>query len=197
MDSELVLKVEALSKKNNQKQLFRNLSLDLKTKEWLGICGPKGSGKTSLVHMISGLDPHYDGTIQRLTKKKKIGIVFEKPTFYKDQTGLCNLKIFSKVSGVRSKKELKAVIKACGLEDVIHKSLDTYDEEDLQRLNLGQALLGHPEIMLLDEPFKDHCQSGSSDFIRLLDQTCKEKSVVVFSQNERALKALCHRMIKI
>ena len=114
-----------------------------------------------------------------------------------DQTGSFNLKVFSVVSGLACKRERKSVVESCGLETIIHKNLQCYEEDDLHRLNFAQALLGNPEIILVDDIFKGKSDQFVHDFMKLISDTCKDKSLLIFSTNERILRDLCHDVIYI
>lgn len=137
--------------------ILHKLNLTIKAGTLTGLIGPSGSGKTTLMRSIVGVQ-EYDGALTVLGKpagdrslRPKIGYVTQNPAVYTDLTVAQNLAYFSSIAGV-SKHEVKSVIKKVGLDAHAHQLVGSLSGGQRARVSLAVALLGDPEILILDEP---------------------------------------------
>lgn len=127
-----------------------------------GLLGPNGSGKTTLLMLFSTLSLPSGGTMhfgdlpprKASSARGAIGLVSHAPLTYGDLTALENITFFAKLYGVKSPaKVAEALLARFDLEDALHRPARTFSRGMLQRLGLARALVGDPQLVLLDEPF--------------------------------------------
>jgi ABC-2 type transport system ATP-binding protein len=126
----------------------------------LGLLGPNGAGKTTTMRMIMGLIRPTDGAVyvfgDRVTSGaptlSRIGSFVEGPGFLPHLSGQANLDLYWRASGRRGDPNLEQVLEIAGLGDAIHRKVRTYSQGMRQRLGIAQAMLGTPDILMLDEP---------------------------------------------
>jgi ABC-2 type transport system ATP-binding protein len=135
--------------------------------EVCGLLGPNGAGKTTTVRMLLGLVGPTGGTAHIFGEEvhpghpvlERVGALVERPAFVPHLSGLENLRLWWR-SGPRGPSgrpswpppDLTSALAFAGLADAVHRRVRTYSQGMRQRLALAQALLGRPELLLLDEP---------------------------------------------
>jgi ABC-2 type transport system ATP-binding protein len=143
------------------KPALDDVSFSVKKGEIFGLLGHNGAGKSTALGIMLGLVHPNAGevtvdklSVQRDREKalRKVGAIFEAPSFYEYLSGWRNLKVLTALSGGVSKARMKEVVDWVGLSDRIHSKIGTYSHGMRQRLALAQALLPQPEVLLLDEP---------------------------------------------
>lgn len=117
-----------------------------------------GKGKTSLMKLLLGLTSPDAGQIQLFGSRdlhvgrQKIGSLIEAPALFKNETALENMKRFSLLSGCDSGKDIRRILQMVGLGDTGNKKAGSFSLGMRQRLGIAIALLGDPELLILDEP---------------------------------------------
>ncbi len=146
------------------KQIIHKISFDVKPGEIVGFLGPNGAGKTTTMKMIAGASTATSGIVEvsgfdmsteHHEASKQIGYLPEHPPLYDVLEVSGYLKFIAnakKIPRQTIKKELDRVINACQLEQVSKTEIYKLSKGYRQRLGLAQALLGDPEVLLLDEP---------------------------------------------
>lgn len=138
-----------------------DLTLHVPRGEIYGLLGHNGAGKSTAIGMILGQVWPSDGAIQvcgfdiasqRPKALHKVGAIFETPAFYEYLSGWRNLEIFSSYTSSTSAARLQEVIAWVGLSGRENAKVATYSHGMRARLALAQALLPHPELLILDEP---------------------------------------------
>jgi len=156
-----MLKIQNLKKRFGKKDALKGVSFEVKRGEIHGLLGHNGAGKSTSLGIILGMISADDGevaiggiSVQKDPRKalRKVGAIFESPSFYDYMSGWENLKILVGLSGPFDRKAAKEVVERVGLMDRIHSKVGAYSHGMRQRLALAQALLPEPEILLLDEP---------------------------------------------
>lgn len=158
------ISLEAVSKRYGPKTIVHDLSFHVDKGEIVGFLGPNGAGKTTTMRMIAGVSTAtsgrvsvagYDMATQNQDAAEKIGYLPEHPPLYDTLEIGQYLRFIAKVKGVpRSQinSEIERVSVACRLEDVRRREIYKLSKGYRQRVGLAQALLGKPEVLLLDEP---------------------------------------------
>lgn len=169
-----VLEVIGLKKKIGLKTIVEDITFDMHEGEIIGLLGPNGSGKTTIMRMLVGLTKITKGDIFCFEKSlglgdtamlSEIGSMIESPEFYNYMTGYANLKQLARLSTKKiTKQKIKEVLEFVGLEKVARKKVKTYSLGMRQRLGLAQALLIDPKILILDEPVNGLDPQGVQDF---------------------------------
>ncbi len=158
------ISLEAVSKQYGPKTIVHDLSFQVAKGEIVGFLGPNGAGKTTTMRMIAGVSTAttgrvsvagYDMANQNEQAAQKIGYLPEHPPLYDTLEIGQYLRFVAKVKGVpraEINSEIERVSVACRLEDVRKREIYKLSKGYRQRVGLAQALLGKPEVLLLDEP---------------------------------------------
>ena len=169
-----VLEVLGLKKRIGLKTIVEDISFDMHEGEIIGLLGPNGSGKTTIMRMLVGLTKTTKGEVYCFEKPlglgkvkmlKEVGAMIETPEFYNYMSGWSNLKQMARVCGKKvSRARMKELVEFVGLSKVIRKKVKTKSLVMRQRLGLAQALLNDPKILILDEPVNGLDPQGVQDF---------------------------------
>lgn len=157
------LVLENLTKQYKDVEAVKNLSLTF-TEGVYGFLGANGAGKTTLFKMICGLTPPTDGSILVQGVKadtnsgsylSKIGYLPQNFGYYPNFSAIDYLRYMAAIKGVEDKiadKRISELLSLVSLESVSHKKVKGYSGGMKRRLGIAQALLNHPQILILDEP---------------------------------------------
>jgi putative spermidine/putrescine transport system ATP-binding protein len=143
-------------------ELFKDLSLVLPTREWLGLVGGNGSGKTSLLRLITGLATPDTGEIRvdggplvdLVAWRRSLGIVWQRPTFWRG-TVTDNLTYPLQLRGLSGTALAAAVAPWLDRLELGYQARhdpETLSTGEAQRLAIGRALIAGPRLLLLDDP---------------------------------------------
>lgn len=164
LDCVPMIEIEHLSKNFGSTRAVRDVSFTVRKGENIGLLGPNGSGKTTIMRVLTGFFPPtsgrarvagFDAAEQSLALRRKIGYLPESVVLYPDMRVRRFLEFCAEVRGItgrRKRQRLDAVITACGLTEVAARLIGTLSKGYRQRLGLAQALLHEPEVLILDEP---------------------------------------------
>ena len=156
--------LESVSKRFGSKTIVHNLTFSVHKGEIVGFLGPNGAGKTTTMRMIAGFTTASSGQVtvagcnmatRNQEAARNIGYLPEHPPLYDMLDVSQYLRFVAKVKGVpraEIKSELDRVASACKLEAVMQREIYKLSKGYRQRVGLAQALLGKPEVLLLDEP---------------------------------------------
>jgi ABC-2 type transport system ATP-binding protein len=159
-----MIALESVSKRYGSNTIIHDLSFTVEKGEIVGFLGPNGAGKTTTLRMIAGFTAAtsgrvtvagYDMATQNNEAARLIGYLPEHPPLYDVLEVQQYLRFAAKVKGVRGGEisaELERVTAACRLEAVFRREIFKLSKGYRQRVGLAQALLGKPEVLLLDEP---------------------------------------------
>ena len=162
--SNAAIALESVSKRFGSKTIVHDLTFSVQKGEIVGFLGPNGAGKTTTMRMIAGFTTASSGQVtvagcnmatRNQEAARKIGYLPEHPPLYDMLDVSQYLRFVAKVKGVprgEIKSELDRVATACKLEAVIEREIYKLSKGYRQRVGLAQALLGKPEVLLLDEP---------------------------------------------
>jgi ABC-2 type transport system ATP-binding protein len=169
-----------------------------------GLLGPNGAGKTTLFRSLLGLTRTDSGIIQILGHDvpaslvqvtKKLGAIVEEPGTIKALTGRVNLQVAADQLGFGHER-IEELLEFVGLRTDATRKLDEYSKGMRQRLGLAAALLGDPELLLLDEPLDGLDPAGQMAFrARLRDIADSGRTVVVSSHDLADIEALADYVI--
>lgn len=172
-----MIQLEGISKRFGAIEAIRHLDLEIRPDEWLGLFGHNGSGKTTLLRVLVGLSKPSGGKILFDGKppdpegwrsfRRKLGFMPERIVFWEHLTGEETLAYFARLRGVRP-HEVGPILEQVGLSDAIRRMVGGYSKGMRQRLNLAQALLGDPEVLVMDEPMEGLDPQGVREFFQLL-----------------------------
>lgn len=188
-----VIEVKHICKKLNNNIILQDVSLTLKSGFIYGFKGKNGSGKTMLMRAICGLIKLDSGNItingevlhKDISFPKSIGVLIENPSFLNNLTGYENLKILSDLHDKLSEKEIRDTLSAVGLEPYDKRVYRKYSLGMKQKLGIAAAIMGTPDIVILDEPINAIDHEGVLLVRQLLNKVKENGSVVIIACHDR------------
>jgi ABC-2 type transport system ATP-binding protein len=183
-----VLSINDLSKRYGKIQAVDHLSIEVREGEIFGILGPNGSGKTTTLSMVLDLVKADSGTFEWFERpssaetRKRIGSVIESPNFYPYLSALNNLKIIGDIKGI-GYADIDRVLKTSGLYERRHSPFRTFSFGMKQRLALASALLGNPELLILDEPTNGLDPQGIAHIREIILQVALQGTTIIIASH--------------
>ena len=207
-----ILELHAVSKKVKGKTLVNQVSIEIKVGTIYGLLGPNGAGKTTIIRMLTGLIRPTSGTImingkniskERTSALRNVGAIVESPIFFSYMTGRDNLKNLARLHDNISKSQVNEkvveVLRIVGLLERADEKVSTYSLGMKQRLGIAQALLGDPDLLILDEPANGLDPMGMRELRELiisLNQTYG-KTILISSHLLEEIQKVCSQIIII
>lgn len=180
-----VLETTGLTKTYSRKNVVNNLDMKIRKGDIYGFIGKNGAGKTTTIKMITGMISPSSGSIKLFGKeklsdsRKKIGCIIENPAFYPYMSAHDNIEAQRLLKGVKDKSVTNELLEIVGLKDVGKKKLKNFSLGMKQRLAIALALVGDPEILLLDEPINGLDPSGIKEIRELVLKLSKEAGITI------------------
>ncbi|MFC0013937.1 MULTISPECIES: ABC transporter ATP-binding protein [Allobacillus] len=156
-----IIEVNHLTKKYGTTEVLKDINLEIYQGEVFGFVGHNGAGKSTFIHTITGITNKSSGSFtimgfsdrQLNHVKKRIGVMPDVSNLYENMKGLNFLRYMGKLAGdKRNKPELKTLMKEVGLEGAAQKKIKSYSFGMKKKICIAQALLGNPDLIILDEP---------------------------------------------
>lgn len=156
-----VLQAFQLSKSYKGQTVLNQVDLGIRKGSIYGFIGQNGAGKSTFMRIAAGLVSPSSGGLelfglgggQKLVEaRRRIGIAIESPALYPHMTASENVEVFRLQKGVRDKASVAQTLRLVGLEETGRKLAGTFSLGMKQRLGLASALIGRPELLILDEP---------------------------------------------
>ena len=193
---------------------LKGISLNFRENEFVSILGQSGSGKTTMLNIIGGLDRYDSGdlVINGVSTKKyrdadwdayrntSIGFVFQSYNLIPHQNVLSNVEMALTLSGVSRKERRKRaveVLNKVGLQDHIHKKPNQLSGGQMQRVAIARALINNPDILLADEPTGALDTETSIQIMNLLKQIAEEKLVIMVTHNPELAEVYSNRIVNL
>ena len=177
-----ILKTNALVKKYGEATILNNINMTINRGDIYGFVGKNGAGKTTFMRTVLSLTSPTSGEIKLFGDKTieevglRVGSLIEAPGLYKNSTAYENLKRFSIIYGADEEK-IPEILELVGLANTGNKKAKDFSLGMRQRLGIAIALLGDPEILLLDEPINGLDPAGIKDIRDLILKLNKEKNI--------------------
>ena len=208
VEKPVVIEVLGLKKRIGLKTIVEDITFDMREGEIIGLLGPNGSGKTTIMRMMVGLTKMSKGDVYCFEKPlglgktsmlREVGSMIETPEFYNYMSGWANLKQIARVCGKKvTRARMKELVEFVGLKKVIRKKVKTYSLGMRQRLGLAQALLSDPKVLILDEPVNGLDPQGVQDFRNKLKEIAATGvSILISSHLLDEIEKVCDRVIVI
>ena len=190
------------------------VDIAFRNNEFVSILGQSGSGKTTMLNIIGGLDQYTSGDliINGVSTKKytdrdwdtyrnhRVGFVFQSYNLIPHQTALQNVELALTLSGIgkeERRKRAKAVLKKVGLEKHINKKPSQMSGGQMQRIAIARALINDPDILLADEPTGALDSETSVQVMELLKQIAEDKLVIMVTHNPDLAYEYSTRIVKL
>ena len=204
-----MIQVTNLTKTYGSKVAVNNISFTVEKGEVVGFLGRNGAGKTTTMNMITGYISSTGGTVtvdgcdileQPLEAKRKIGYLPEQPPVYTDLTVNEYLDFAADLKGIAKKNpkkhldEIKDLVK---IADVSGRLIGNLSKGYRQRVGMAQALVGNPEILILDEPTVGLDPNQIIEIRKLIKRLGKEHTVILSSHILPEVADVCEKVIII
>lgn len=204
-----MISIKKISKKYNNKYVFRNISFDINDNEKLLIIGPSGCGKTTLIRCLNGLNKIDSGNIflngvkisniDDVVLKSKVGMVFQNYNLFPHLSVRENVSLAPKLLKMGNEKEIDDLVKRLLSEVNIINKIDSYPSKlsggEKQRVAIARTLATKPEVILLDEPTSALDPATINDFISLLNELSKTTTIVVVSHEMDLIKSFADKVL--
>jgi zinc transport system ATP-binding protein len=192
-----LIELEKVTAGYGNKIVLKEVSLTIFKDDFLGIIGPNGGGKTTLLKVILGLVAPKNGTVRFFDGEKnvssiKIGYLpqlnnIDKkfPISVRDviASGLASEKPTFRSFTNEQNERIEKVISQMGLNDLSQRPIGELSGGQLQRVLLGRSIVSHPQILILDEPNSYVDKRFESHFYQLLEEINKESAVILVSHD--------------
>ena len=177
--------------------------------EILGFLGPNGAGKTTTMNILTGFLSATSGTVtvngfdildNPQMAKSCIGYLPENPPLYLDMTVIEYLKFVSELKGVDKDdriKQLAEIMKLVRITDVANRLIKNLSKGYRQRVGIAQALIGNPEVLVLDEPTVGLDPKQIIEIRNLIKELGKRHTVILSSHILPEVQAVCERVVII
>jgi len=195
--------------KNGNKVILKNINLDIYEKKTLGLIGPTGSGKTSLLRLINMLDKPSSGKIfykgedlyknkYNLKIRRKIAMVFQKPIVFKG-TVFDNVYYGLKIRNIKkeeSKEDIGKILEKVGLKGYENQKASTLSGGEIQRVALARALIIKPKILLLDEPTANLDPKSTEKIEKIIEDIQKTEDITIIMATHNLIQGqrLCDKI---
>lgn len=204
-----MIEVKNVTKKYGSFLAVDNISFTVKDGEVVGFLGPNGAGKSTTMNMITGFIEPTEGTIivngydvlkKPISAKKQIGYMPEGVPLYSDLTVKEFVTYMAELKKIPRKEKREKVEKALeqtGIKDVEKKLIRNLSRGYKQRVSLAGALIGDPEVIILDEPTVGLDPKQITEIRKLIKDLGKEHTVILSSHILYEVSQICERVIII
>jgi ABC-2 type transport system ATP-binding protein len=204
-----MIEVEQLSKSYGPIKAIEDVSFVVEKGEILGFLGPNGAGKSTTMRILTCFMPPTSGTARvagydiftdSLQVRRRIGYVPENAPLYTDMPVVSFLKFAAEVKGLSRRERLRQigqVMDDCGIKDVQHRYIGKLSKGYRQRVALAQALLGNPDVLILDEPTIGLDPRQIIDIRQLIKGLAGQKTVILSTHILPEVSMTCQRVIII
>jgi len=184
-------------------------SFTIEKGEIVGFLGPNGAGKSTTMNILTGYLSPTEGTIKvdgqdileyPMEIKKKIGYLPENPPLYQEMTVTEYLSFAGEIKGVPSgekKERLNRIMETVGVNDVSKRLIKNLSKGYKQRVGLAQAMIGDPQVLILDEPTAGLDPTQIREIRSLISELGKDHTVILSSHILPEVSAVCKRVLII
>lgn len=179
-----------------------NVSVTIFDRQFIGILGPSGSGKSSLLYLLSGLRQATQGEVyldglaysqmtdrERVAlRRNKFGFVFQQHFLINYLTALENVMVGAQVQDRDHANKAKTLLTDLGLGDKLHRFPYELSGGERQRVAVARAMIHHPRIIFGDEPTGQLDQDTGLQVMALLRSYCNQGSLIVVTHNPEILE---------
>jgi ABC-2 type transport system ATP-binding protein len=202
--NEYVIKASNITKIFKKHKVLDNLSINIKKGDIYGFVGKNGSGKTTMIRVLTGLVIPNEGQVELfghseaneiIKERSRIGALIDSPAIYLNMTGRENLELIRIQRGIPGTKCIDEALNSVGLKDIYKKKAKNFSLGMKQRLGIAMALISDPEFLILDEPINGLDPIGIKEIRELLLKLNKERGTTIFISSHilSELTQICNR----
>ena len=200
------VRIENINKKIKDAVILNDVTLTFSSGKIYGLKGKNGSGKTMLMRTIAGLLIPDSGSVKingktlhkDISFPESIGILIENPAFLPQYTGYKNLKLLASLSDNISDKDIKTALERVGLDPEDKRTYKKYSLGMKQKLGIANAIMGEPDIIILDEPInaldEETVRKIKDVLLKIRD---KDKLIIIACHDKEELEYLSDEIIEI
>ncbi len=186
--------IEHIYKSFGKQQVLRDVTLDIPEGQVLGLLGPNGAGKSTLMKILIGLWSSDKGSVN---VPERIGYLPENNPLYEEMYVVEYLRFMAGMTakGEGQKAKVDALIERVGLTPERHKHIRELSKGYRQRVGLAQALLGDPQLLILDEPTTGLDPNQLVEIRALIRDLGKERTVILSTHIMQEVREMCDRVV--
>jgi ABC-2 type transport system ATP-binding protein len=206
---EPAIRIRNLTKDYGPTRAVSDVSFDVARGQILGFLGPNGAGKTTTMRIITGFLTATRGTVQvagmdvtddPVGVKARIGYLPELAPLYGEMLVYEYLRLVARLRGLdhqTTERRIKRLVRTCGLKEVIHRPIRELSRGYRQRAGLAHAMIGDPDILVLDEPTAGLDPNQIVEIRSIIREIGREKTVIFSTHILSEAEAICDRVIII
>lgn len=193
---------------------LKGVTVAFRRSEFVCILGQSGSGKTTMLNIIGGLDRYtsgqmsIDGVLTDTYKERdwdryrnrSVGFIFQSYNLIPHQSVLANVELAMTISGASKKRRRRHAVRALamvGLKEHIHKRPNQLSGGQMQRVAIARALVNDPDILLADEPTGALDSETSIQIMQLLQEIAEERLVIMVTHNAELAEQYATRTVRL
>ncbi|MBN1697318.1 MAG: ATP-binding cassette domain-containing protein [Spirochaetales bacterium] len=204
-----MIRIENLTKYYNTTCAVENVSLEINKGDIVGLLGPNGAGKTTTLRILTCYLKPTSGNISvkdfnihdhQLEIKKLMGYLPESAPLYKQMLVFDYLTYIADIWEIdkdKQEKRIHELADLCGLNEVMHKSIDELSKGYKQRVGLAHAMMSDPEILVLDEPTSGLDPNQRIEVRDIIKEIGKYKTIIVSTHILPEVESTCNRVVII
>ncbi|MBR6117371.1 MAG: ATP-binding cassette domain-containing protein [Paludibacteraceae bacterium] len=187
--------IEHINKSFGPQQVLRDVTLDIPEGQVVGLLGPNGAGKSTLMKILIGLWKADSGAVQ---VPARIGYLPENNPLYEQMYVVEYLRFMAEITQIGNcKLEIEDLIDRVGLTPEKHKHLRELSKGYRQRVGLAQALLGDPQLLILDEPTTGLDPNQLVEIRALIRELGKDRTVILSTHVMQEVREMCDRVVML
>lgn len=182
MEDQMILKATGLCKNYGSKQILKDVNITINKGDIYGLVGRNGAGKTTIMRIMTGLQVPTKGNIEYGYERSKLGTtgaLVELPSIYANKSAEENIKFQYLNLGLKFDDSIKELLTLVGLENTGNKKAGKFSLGMRQRLGIAIAMVGDPEVLVLDEPINGLDPQGIIEVRDLLIKLNREKGITI------------------
>lgn len=181
----VLVQTNNLTKQYGKHRVVNSVSLSVKKGEIYGLIGRNGAGKTTVLRLISGLAKPTEGDIclfgqnshDTVYVQNRVGILIENPGIYPNMSAKDNIRLKCLAMGISSKSYIAELLEGVGLSAASKKKVKHFSIGMKQRLGIALALVGNPELVILDEPVNGLDPQGMAEIREIIVRLNAEQNI--------------------
>lgn len=187
-----MVQIAHINKSFGLQQVLKDVTLSIPEGQVLGLLGPNGAGKSTLMKILIGLWKADSGTVQ---VPERIGYLPENNPLYEEMYVSEYLQFMAELTGIPGFRDTETLIERVGLTPERHKHIRELSKGFRQRVGLAQALLGDPQLLILDEPTTGLDPNQLVEIRALIRELGKERTVILSTHIMQEVREMCDRVV--